>query len=124
MTEFYLARAGFDCDDVRLKRLISLAAEKFVSDIAADAFQYARLRASAGPGGRGRGPGTGTGAGAGPGGAGPVAGGSGAAGAAGALGGPNTQAARDRSRTVLTMDDLSAALSEYGINARRAEFFR
>lgn len=31
---------------------------------------------------------------------------------------------QDRTRTVLTMDDLSAALSEYGINARRADFFR
>lgn len=32
------------------KRLLSLAAEKFVSDIATDAFQYARIRTNAGPG--------------------------------------------------------------------------
>lgn len=50
--DFYLERAGFECEDIRLKRLISLAAEKFVSDIASDAFQYARIRANAGPGGR------------------------------------------------------------------------
>ena len=55
MTDFYLERAGFECEDVRLKRLISLAAEKFVSDIAADAFQYARIRSNAGPGGRSKG---------------------------------------------------------------------
>lgn len=72
------------------KRLLSLAAEKFVSDIATDAFQYARIRTNAGPG-RQR------------------------AGAAGA---------KERARTVLTMDDLSAALGEYGINAKRAEFYR
>lgn len=90
VTDFYLERAGFESDDLRLKRLISLAAEKFVSDIAEDAYHYARIRSSAGPGAR-----------------------------------PKSQAAaRDRSRTVLTMDDLSTALSEWGVNARRAEFFR
>lgn len=31
---------------------------------------------------------------------------------------------QDRARTVLTMDDLSAALCEYGIDARRADAFR
>ncbi|ETS62766.1 hypothetical protein PaG_02508 [Moesziomyces aphidis] len=107
VTDFYLEKVGFECHDLRLKRLLSLAAEKFVSDIAADAFQYARIRTNAGPGGRPRG----------------QVGGAGAAGAAGAAG-SNAQGARDRSRTVLTMDDLSAALGEYGINARRAEYFR
>ncbi|CEH16141.1 transcription initiation factor subunit taf10 [Ceraceosorus bombacis] len=86
VTEHYLSKVGFECDDQRLKRLLSLAAEKFVSDIATDAFQYARIRTNAGPG-RQR------------------------AGASGA---------RDRARTVLTMDDLSAALGEYGINAGRS----
>ncbi|SJX61619.1 related to TAF10-TFIID and SAGA subunit [Sporisorium reilianum f. sp. reilianum] len=111
VTDFYLEKVGFECHDVRLKRLLSLAAEKFVSDIAADAFQYARIRTNAGPGGRPRGQ-VGAGAGA-----------SGAA-AGGAAGGALPAGARDRSRTVLTMDDLSAALGEYGINARRAEYFR
>ncbi|TKY86685.1 hypothetical protein EX895_004325 [Sporisorium graminicola] len=112
VTDFYLEKVGFECHDVRLKRLLSLAAEKFVSDIAADAFQYARIRTNAGPGGRPRGQ--------------VAAGGAGAGGAAagGAAGAGLPAGARDRSRTVLTMDDLSAALGEYGINARRAEYFR
>ncbi|KAI0820803.1 transcription initiation factor TFIID 23-30kDa subunit-domain-containing protein [Trametes gibbosa] len=53
VTEYYLQRVGFECDDVRLKRLLSLAAQKFVSDIAADAYQHARIRANA-AGGRAR----------------------------------------------------------------------
>ena len=90
VTDYYLERAGFQCEDVRLKRLLALATEKFVSDIASDAFQYARIRTNAGPS-RSHRPGA---------------------------------SARDRTRTVLTMDDLSAALGEYGIDARRAETFR
>jgi transcription initiation factor TFIID subunit 10 len=30
---------------------------------------------------------------------------------------------QDKTRTTLTMDDLSAALAEYGINARKAEYY-
>jgi len=30
---------------------------------------------------------------------------------------------QDKTRTTLTMDDLSAALSDYGINARKPEFY-
>jgi hypothetical protein len=30
---------------------------------------------------------------------------------------------QDRTRTTLTMEDLSAALSEYGINSRKPEFY-
>ena len=30
---------------------------------------------------------------------------------------------QDKTRTTLTMEDLSAALSEYGINSRKPEFY-
>ncbi|WFD32641.1 hypothetical protein MSPP1_003690 [Malassezia sp. CBS 17886] len=91
VADYYLERAGFQCDDVRLKRMLALATEKFVADIASDSFQYARIRTNAVPG-RSRPSGS--------------------------------QAIRDRTRTVLTMDDLASALGEYGIDARRAESFR
>nr|GAT42975.1 predicted protein [Mycena chlorophos] len=77
VTDYYLQRVGFECDDVRLKRLLSLAAQKFVSDIAADAYQHARIRTNA-AGGRAR-PQT--------------------------YGGPN--AGKDKTRTTLTMEDLT-----------------
>ncbi|KIK95664.1 hypothetical protein PAXRUDRAFT_826780 [Paxillus rubicundulus Ve08.2h10] len=92
VTDYYLQRVGFDCEDVRLKRLLALAAQKFVSDIAADAYQHARIRTNA-AGGRARAPVAGSGG------------------------------AKDKTRTTLTMDDLSAALAEYGINARKPDFY-
>lgn len=90
VTDYYLQRVGFDCQDARLKRLLALAAQKFVSDIAADAYQHARIRTNA-TGGRARANQPGT--------------------------------SRDKTRTTLTMEDLSAALSEYGINSRKPEFY-
>ncbi|TFK51725.1 transcription initiation factor IID TAF10 subunit, partial [Heliocybe sulcata] len=92
VTDYYLQRVGFECEDVRLKRLLSLAAQKFVSDIAADAYQHARIRTNA-AGGRAR------------------------------ANQPPGAAARDKTRTTLTMEDLSSALAEYGINSRKPEFY-
>ncbi|KAE8248641.1 hypothetical protein A4X13_0g5529 [Tilletia indica] len=112
VTDYYLEKVGFECDDVRLKRFLSLAAEKFVSDIAADAFQYARIRTNAGPAGKPKG------------GAVPLGGAAGGVGGGAGAGSSAAAGQKDRSRTVLTMDDLSAALGEYGINARRAEWYR
>ncbi|OBZ73833.1 Transcription initiation factor TFIID subunit 10 [Grifola frondosa] len=93
VTDYYLQRVGFECEDVRLKRLLSLAAQKFVSDIAADAYQHARIRANA-TGGRSR---------------------------ANQPSGPAS--ARDKTKTTLMMEDLSSALSEYGITSRKPEFY-
>ncbi|GJE90978.1 transcription initiation factor IID TAF10 domain-containing protein [Phanerochaete sordida] len=92
VTDYYLQRVGFECEDVRLKRLLSLAAQKFVSDIAADAYQHARLRTNA-TGGRSR----------------------------AAQSGP--QAARDKTKTTLMMEDLTSALAEYGITSRKPDFY-
>lgn len=49
---YYLQRVGFECTDVRVRRLLALACQKFVSDIAQDAFGYARTRTGQAPGGR------------------------------------------------------------------------
>ncbi|TPX72738.1 hypothetical protein SpCBS45565_g00173 [Spizellomyces sp. 'palustris'] len=86
VTDYYLARSGFECDDVRVKRLLALAAQKFVSDIAVDALQYCKIRGQ----------------------------------------GPQTKDRRNMTkdkRTVLTMDDLSAALADHGVNMKKPEYF-
>lgn len=129
--------------DPRLARLLALATQKFIADVAADAYQYSRIRASntntnnpmgnlgaaAGfpvpgqhPGGAGQ-------AGAAPAGAAKDAGKGGAAGNNAALGiqrpgyGGGGQGG-SQNRTVLTMEDLGMAVGEYGVNVKRSEFYR
>ncbi|KAJ1975597.1 hypothetical protein H4R35_003074 [Dimargaris xerosporica] len=84
VTDYYLERTGFECDDVRIKRLLALVAQKFIADIATDAFQYSRVRQM------------------------------------------NTKerkyTKKDR-RTALTMDDLTQALQEYGVNIRKPQYY-
>ncbi|KAI7869931.1 transcription initiation factor TFIID 23-30kDa subunit-domain-containing protein [Spinellus fusiger] len=81
VTDYYLSRTGFDCDDIRIKRLLALAAQKFVADIATDAFQYCKVRQSG-----------------------------------------NRRTGKER-KTVLTMEDLSAALTEYGVNIKKPDYY-
>ena len=120
-----------------LARLLALATQKFISDIAADAYQYSRSRQSnsasannpLGPGGM-----MGGTAGPGAGGGAAQAGGAGSKGTAGAqqaqLGiqrsgfGGGGQGGSGQGRTVLTMEDLGMAVADYGVNVRRAEFYR
>ncbi|KAJ2786793.1 hypothetical protein GGI15_001248 [Coemansia interrupta] len=83
LTDYYLAQAGFECSDVRIKRLLALATQKFISDVAIDAFQYNRVR---------------------------------------------QQATKEKKfhnkdrKTVLSMDDLTAALAEYGVNIKKPDY--
>jgi len=113
-----------------LARLLALAAQKFIADIAADAYQYSRIRSTnttsnnpltglggaAGFGmmpteeGGAKGKGKDAGKGAQLGGPRPGYGGGGV----GSSGG----------RTVLTMEDLGMAVGEYGVNVKRGEFYR
>lgn len=126
VTDYYLAKNGFETADVRVKRLLALATQKFISDIAQDAYEYSRIRSSstvynsANPQTRAK----------------QLLqsqqyanqqnGGNGGL-EAGELQQPllhATNAGNQQGKIVLTMEDLSSALSEYGVTAGRPDFYR
>jgi transcription initiation factor TFIID subunit 10 len=83
VTAFYMNSAGFESQDPRMVRLISLVAQKFISDIAYDALQYSKVKAS----------------------------------------GQNTKKQAKDKKMVLTLEDLTPALEEYGIQAKKPPYF-
>merc|ERR1712150_293081 len=48
VTKHYLSTSGFDTSDPRVLRLVSLATQKFISDIANDALQHCKMRGGSG----------------------------------------------------------------------------
>lgn len=44
VTTHFLNRAGFEASDPRVVRLVSIAAQKFISDIVNDALQHCKMR--------------------------------------------------------------------------------
>ncbi|XP_073117782.1 transcription initiation factor TFIID subunit 10 isoform X1 [Elaeis guineensis] len=85
LVEHYLSRSGFHCPDLRLTRLVAVAAQKFISEVASDALQHCKARQAA-----------------------PVK--------------DKSKQPKDK-RLVLTMEDLSKALREYGVNLKHQEYF-
>ncbi|KAJ8603187.1 hypothetical protein MRB53_042240 [Persea americana] len=138
VTNYYLTLAGLPPPpqtSQHLARLLALATQKFIADIAADAYQHARIRTShttsntasamlGAPGIPGQGLGLSAAQGVGGKDGNEKAGKGGAAlgmqragfGGGGQSGG--------QGKTVLTMEDLGMAVGEYGINVRRGEFYR
>ena len=132
MTNYYLTLAGLPPPpqtSPHLARLLALATQKFIADIAADAYQYSRIRASNTTSNN------------------PMGGLAGAVGPQGAAAPGGTQGGKDagskgpnlggprpgyggggqggsQGRTVLTMEDLGMAVGEYGVNIKRGEFYR
>jgi transcription initiation factor TFIID subunit 10 len=138
VTNYYLTKAGLPPPpqtSTQLARLLALATQKFVADIAADAYQYSRIRSS---NAQSNNPMNSLGAAAGfpippvPGaaGAGAGAGGKDQAGKGLNLGvqrpgyGGGGQGGAGQGRTVLAMEDLGMAVGEYGVNVKRGEFYR
>ncbi|KAI0850233.1 transcription initiation factor IID, TAF10 subunit [Daldinia vernicosa] len=129
VTNYYMTKSGLPPPphtDPRLARLIALAVQKFVADIAADAYQYSRIRASNTSANNPMGN---LGAAAGlqiPGQAQANAKDQGRGGPLGiqraGYGGGGQGGSQNR--TVLTMEDLGMAVGEYGVNVKRSEFYR
>ncbi|XP_044926953.1 transcription initiation factor TFIID subunit 10-like [Mustela putorius furo] len=84
VTGYYLNHAEFEASDPRIIRLISLVAQKFISDIANDALQHCKMK--------------------------------------GTTSGSSRSKSKDHKYT-LTMEDLTPALSEYGINVKKLHYF-
>lgn len=116
--------------DPRLARLLALATQKFIADVSADAYQYSRIRASntnannpMGNLGAAAGfpipgqPAGGTQPGKDQGKGGSLLGIQ-RAGYGGGGGGGSAN------KTILSIEDLGMALGEYGVNAKRSEFYR
>ncbi|TVY58048.1 Transcription initiation factor TFIID subunit 10 [Lachnellula cervina] len=133
VTNYYLTKAGLPPPpqtDERLARLLALATQKFIADIAADAYQYSRIRSSNSS--NANNPMGNLGAAAGfpvPGQPTTAPGSKEQQGRGGPLGiqrpgyGGGGQGG-SQNRTVLTMEDLGMAVGEYGVNVKRGEFYR
>ncbi|PMD27734.1 transcription initiation factor IID, TAF10 subunit [Hyaloscypha hepaticicola] len=133
VTNYYLTKAGLPPPpqtDQRLARLLALATQKFIADIAADAYQYSRIRSSNSS--NANNPMGNLGAAAGfpaPGQPAAAPGSKEQQGRGGPLGiqrpgyGGGGQGG-SQNRTVLTMEDLGMAVGEYGVNVKRGEFYR
>ncbi|WPK26227.1 hypothetical protein PUMCH_003576 [Australozyma saopauloensis] len=127
VTDYYLSKSGFETSDVRIKRLLALATQKFISDISQDTYEYSRIRSSSAvynssnPQLRAK----------------QLLQGQQYAnqqnnGSSNNVDGTNDQPTQvfstnsnnQQGKIVLTLEDLSNALCEYGINTSRPEFYR
>ncbi|XP_057958103.1 transcription initiation factor TFIID subunit 10 [Malania oleifera] len=86
LVEHYLAKSGFQCPDVRLIRLVAVATQKFIAEVANDALQQCKARQSA------------------------------------VIKDKREKQQKDK-RLILTMEDLTKALHEYGVNVKHQEYF-
>lgn len=93
VTAYFCQTAGFEPSDPRIIRLISIAAQKFVSDVANDALQHCKTRTNNAPSSHG------------------------------SSKNPKSQNNNKDRKYTLTMEDLAPALGDYGITVRKAHYF-
>eukprot|EP00871_Galdieria_phlegrea_P004954 jgi/Galph1/545/GphlegSOOS_G5212.1 len=83
LVRYYLGKAGFQTNDLKAERLIALAAQKFVADVANDALNHSKLRQQS----------------------------------------QTTSKKGKDNALVLTLEDLSKALAEYGIHLKKPPYY-
>jgi transcription initiation factor TFIID subunit 10 len=83
-------------DSLSRKRLLALCTQKFISDLATDAYQFSKIRSSS----------------------------SASTAQVPQMGTRVGRPGKDKGRNVLTLEDLSAALGDGGVNIKRPEFYR
>ncbi|PON73159.1 Transcription initiation factor [Parasponia andersonii] len=92
LVEHYLGKSGFQCPDLRLSvllspiRLVAVATQKFVAEVATDALQQCKARQAS------------------------------------IVKDKRDKQQKDK-RLILTMEDLSKALREHGVNVKHQEYF-
>jgi len=78
------------------KRLLALCTQKFISDLATDAYQFSKIRSSS----------------------------SASQAQIPQMGARAGRPGKDKGRSVLTLEDLSAALGDGGVNVKRPQYYR
>ncbi|KAM3759081.1 hypothetical protein ACB098_01G094000 [Castanea mollissima] len=86
LVEHFLAKSGFQSPDLRLTRLVAVATQKFIAEVASDALQQCKARQAT------------------------------------VVRDKRDKQQKDK-RLVLTMEDLSRALHEHGVNLKHQEYF-
>jgi transcription initiation factor TFIID subunit 10 len=123
----YMRKSGFVVNDEKLVKIISIASQKFISEIVNDVMQHHKLKtkssnllnANQAANSAGAGPSTSTAA----------SGGASVTGGNAGASGSNTTTATNKSKTgstaplTLTLEDLSQVLTEYGINVKKPYYF-
>jgi transcription initiation factor TFIID subunit 10 len=85
LMDYFMVKSGLDSNDRKIKRLLALITQKYITDIAQDALQYCKLRTSSST--------------------------------------LSKDKKKDR-KLILTVDDLSCAIEDYGIHVRKPPYYR
>lgn len=100
----YMKKAGFIANDPKLVKIVSLASQKFISEIVSDCMQYHKLKTNNRSAS--------------------IINGAGNTSGNNATNSSNKKAAQQQQQqATLTLDDLSHVLQDYGINVKKPYYF-
>jgi len=102
LVDYYMVKCGVNCDDVRLKRLVALIIQKFITDVTNDAMNYNKLRTGSGNANSNK---------------------DGGAGKKGGSASTFFTSSTQQKKPTLAMEDLVSARQDYGINIKRPYYY-